>query len=789
VTATELYGAGYTDLVCVVPPDGQLAENTTIVDRGKAPGLRGPDGWHGYNWRAHRTTHADATRWDEWGANVGVRGDKHPSVDIDVDDERLARVVQQIAHRVLGPAPVRRSTGSRRLLPYRTAEPFPRLALVITWQGQSHKIEILAAGRQYLVAGTHPSGQPYRWEQPLPAPDQLTLVDRDKVERFLSELERELRRVPGIQLERVGGGAEVAPPAQEGLQAPSLEALAELVARIPNREADRDGYVRFGHAVKAAGGEEAAYVFAEWAARWEDGYNDPETVERDYAGFRGPFRLGWDWLVRYADEACPVDPQDEFEADLSAAPPAPEELAVSSVPAVISEDAVSLHLLPAMWQRLRYIPAGASGSNGQWLVWAGHRWVRDRDLEHRKIVAAGLRQLVAVWRERAAAAPKGEGKEFAKAAAHYSSDPGHKRIVSMLQPLVATKEENFDVSIWDLNTPTGIVNLRTGAVRPSRPQDMFTRSTTVAPRAGDMPLFRLFLDQATGGDVELQGWLQRMFGYCLTGDVSAKHFWFMWGTADTGKSTFIRIMSALFGDYADSVDIEAFIGSNPSRIPADLARLPGVRLVTATEPPANRAWDEKRIKAITGGDRITARFLYQNDFTYDPQFKIIVVGNHEPEIRNVDDAMLRRIQIVPLNVPVPRDRQIEGLSERIVAEEGPQILQWLIDGCLQWQESGLQPPACVLAKTTEYGEDEDIVAQFLSEECEADSNAEITRNELYRHWSIWCRMRGYEAGVDKGLKRQLAPFEKKMGFRNALVTSRRLSGYRGLRLRDMMEVV
>jgi putative DNA primase/helicase len=131
--------------------------------------------------------------------------------------------------------------------------------------------------------------------------------------------------------------------------------------------------------------------------------------------------------------------------------------------------------------------------------------------------------------------------------------------------------------------------------------------------------------------------------------------------------------------------VSVFISKRSDRLQPELARLPGVRLVTATEPSAGQAWDEKLIKAITGGDEIETRFLYGQPFTYFPQFKIIIVGNHEPEIRQVDDAMLRRIHIVPLNHKVPREKQVEGLSEILVREEGPQILRWMIEGCLIWQ--------------------------------------------------------------------------------------------------------
>jgi putative DNA primase/helicase len=782
VTPVELFKAGYTDLVCVVPPGAQLAPNTSLKDLGKVPGLKGDDGWHGYNWRKHVPNLRQIKKWESWDANTGLRGDQFPAVDIDVDDERLARVVQQVAHRVLGGAPVRRSVGSRRLLPYRTSTPFPRLALVMTWQGASHKVEILAAGRQYLIAGKHPSGSDYRWETPLPAQaEQLTSVDRDKVERFLSELEVQLRRVSGMELERVGGGVEpaAAPPAQDELAAPSPEALEALVREIPNREEDRDGYVRFGHAVRAAGGEEAAYVFAEWASRWEDGHNDPDTVDRDYAGFGGPYKIGWDWLVRYAAENCRIDPQDEFEADLEAVPPAETG---STIPADTSELGVARHLEPSMQDQLAYI---GDEKAGYWLAWDGGRWQRNGSMKPSRVVQDACKALSETLQARADAAPKKEGAEWAKVAAHLKTAAGIRAVMSLLRSGVNPKQEDFDVDPWALNTPAGIVDLRTGSVRPSTPADMLTRITAVAPERGPMPLFQKFLDESTGGDVELQGFLQRMFGYSLSGDTSAKHLWFVWGEADTGKSTFIRIMDAIFGEYADSVDVEAFISTDRSRIPADLARLPGVRLVTATEPPANKSWDEKRIKAITGGDNIDARFLYGQNFSYKPQFKIVIIGNHEPEVRTVDTAMLRRIQIVPLNVPVPREKQVLGLSDRIIAEEGPAVMQWLVDGCLQWQEGGLRPPYCVQAKTAQYGEDEDIVAQFLAEMCEVQEGATVTRNEVYRAWSMWCRGRGYIPGGEKQLKGALQPHEARLGFKDSRIGDRRLNGYKNLSLRDM----
>ena len=243
-------------------------------------------------------------------------------------------------------------------------------------------------------------------------------------------------------------------------------------------------------------------------------------------------------------------------------------------------------------------------------------------------------------------------------------------------------------------------------------------------------------------------------------------------------------MQELFYTYSDSVDASAFISSGADRIPDDIARLPGVRMVTATEPSAGESWNEKAIKAITGGDEISARRLYGSWFVYKPQFKIVIVGNHEPEIRTVDDAMLRRILIVPMNQKVRREDQIENLSQRMIDEEGPQILNWMIEGCLEWQEHGLVPPDIVRSSTQAYADEEDILRQWMDECCEFGDGFEVSRLALYSSWSFWCRQRGEVAGVFNSFRGALRPKLEGRDVVEVFVddSGARRRGYRGLRL-------
>jgi len=801
VSATQLYDAGYTELVSVIPPDGALVEGSKIdpSQRGKCPGRLGAGGWHGYAFTANLPTETDTRKWETWGANVGLLGDQFPGLDIDVDDETLSGVIVKYAAVKLGLGPVRLSRDPRRLLVFRTEEPFTRIALVVMYKGKSHLVEFLGKGRQYLVHGRHPAGVDYRWDgAPLWewSPDDLPYVSAESALAFMEGLATALRG-KGLDVELIGSGKapEEAPP-QEKLLAPSLDELERVVAQIPNPgNWGWERMIEMGYAIKAAGGEEARGIFLDWCGRWEVG-NDPDLDARNWDSLKGPFRLGWNWLVERAEvDGAYVSAVDAFPAEV--APPEvlsvweliDQYLASQEDPIVeIVEDPARIpftdewavdRVLPRVRERLRFVPGAKS-----WHIWTGHQWLKDEGMGFELEVRDILQDFANELERRANVAPSAkEAKEPKAAARRLQSATGIRSVVDLLRAHLACPQDAFDRDRMALNTPAGVVNLRTGEITPAIPAGMHARSTAVGPAEGEPKYWLQFMEDLTGGDEDLIHYIQKMIGYALTGDVNEKTLWFIWGSdSDTGKSTFIRAVSELMGDYADSVDVSAFVsGFKGDKIPADLARLPGVRLVTATEPAAGHAWDEKRVKAITGGDRVNARFLYGQWFSFMPQFKIAIVGNHEPEIRNVDDAMLRRIHIVPFNRKVPRDKQIENLSAKLIEREGPQIMAWLIEGCLVWQREGLTPPEIVFTKTKEYESTEDLFGQWLEDECVLGSDEMASRQELYSAWSVWCRERGEEPGSDKTFKRKVE--SRKLEVQEAQVGTRRLRGYRGISLR------
>jgi putative DNA primase/helicase len=198
--------------------------------------------------------------------------------------------------------------------------------------------------------------------------------------------------------------------------------------------------------------------------------------------------------------------------------------------------------------------------------------------------------------------------------------------------------------------------------------------------------------------------------------------------------------------------------------------------------------DSQRIKTVTGGDTISARFMRQDSFEYTPKFKLVIVGNHEPRIGNVDDAMRRRIHIVPFTSPVPEEKRNRHLVDELVAEEAPQILQWLIDGCLLWQKKGLHPPEVVLARTEEYFEEEDDIGRFLDEYCEFDPEAETSTRKLFYFWRIFANTQEIPVGTHTDFTRRLKKRnDKQLSDCRVWDGDQRLRGIRGLRVRPEVE--
>ncbi|WP_346658630.1 phage/plasmid primase, P4 family [Bradyrhizobium sp. 173] len=319
---------------------------------------------------------------------------------------------------------------------------------------------------------------------------------------------------------------------------------------------------------------------------------------------------------------------------------------------------------------------------------------------------------------------------------------------------VAVTSEYWDRDPWLLGTPGGTVDLRTGMLRPSSPGDGITKTTAVTPDNTGCPLWLKFLNEATGEDKGLIRFLQQWCGYCLTGITNEHALLFVYGDGGNGKSVYLIIFTSILKDYAATSAMETFTASNNDKHPTDLAMLCGARLVTASETEAGKAWAEARIKQMTGGDPISARFMRQDFFTYMPQFKLTIIGNHKPTLTNVDAAARRRFNIVPFTrKPATPDRK---LGEKLMAE-APAILQWMIEGCLDWQKNGLVRPPCVTEATEEYFSDQEVFPRWLEEECITHPGSTISEasSVLYRSWSDYARSLGAKPGTQADFKESM----------------------------------
>ncbi|HZN28888.1 MAG TPA: phage/plasmid primase, P4 family [Xanthobacteraceae bacterium] len=405
-----------------------------------------------------------------------------------------------------------------------------------------------------------------------------------------------------------------------------------------------------------------------------------------------------------------------------------------------SEDALALIFAERYAGELRYVHMW-----GKWLRYDGTCWHHDDTLH----VFDRVRDIC-----REAARLSGKSSTVTPSAKTVAAV---EKLARSDRRLAATTVQ-WDAQPWLLTTDGATIDLRTGSDRPPEASDYITKRTTcgAAPPGAPHPLFSAFLDRITGSDRELQQFLQRYTGYCLSGITTEHVFVFGYGTGANGKGTFLNTVQSIFGNYATTAHVSTFMASRTEQHPTDLAKLAGARLVVAQETQKGRRWDEIKIKAITGGDTISARFMRQDFFDFVPTFKIFVTGNYRPTLSAVDEAMHRRLLLVPFNVQIPRGDRDPKLFEKLKSE-WPAILRWAIEGCLAWQALGLAPPASVLKATEDYFVEQDVFGQWLGECTTSGRSSAFTRTkELFTSWKTWAEERNLKAGSEKAFSELLA---------------------------------
>jgi putative DNA primase/helicase len=378
---------------------------------------------------------------------------------------------------------------------------------------------------------------------------------------------------------------------------------------------------------------------------------------------------------------------------------------------------------------------------GKWLVWDGQRWKQDdlREIDRR------ANETVRAIYHAAGSAPDPDRRAALGKWAGRSEATARRRAMiddARALPPIPILPDALDADPWLLAVANGTVDLRTGELCAHRRRDLITKLAPVTydPDAR-APAWAAFLERVFAGDGELIGFLRRAVGYSLTGQTGEQVFFILHGTGANGKSTLLEALGAMLGDYGAKTPTETLLIKRSAGISNDVARLRGARLVTAVEAEDGQRLAESLVKQLTGGDTITARFLYQEAFEFAPTFKLWLATNHKPTIRGTDYAIWRRIRLIPFAVTIPEKEQDRTLPDKLKAEL-PGILAWAVRGCLEWQREGLGLPEAVKAATAAYQVEQDTLAAWLDACCILSPTATARAGQLYKNYRAWAEENG-----------------------------------------------
>jgi putative DNA primase/helicase len=386
-------------------------------------------------------------------------------------------------------------------------------------------------------------------------------------------------------------------------------------------------------------------------------------------------------------------------------------------------------------ERLRYDYRRAS-----WHLWEGHRWIPDADSAVTRLAITFARD----WQREAIATITDRDRRekvisFALRLERRAALDNMLALARALKP-IADSGKQWNANAWLLGCPNGVVDLHTGMLRRGHPDDRVTLATAV-PFDADAPCPRWerFLEEIFHPHPELVGFIQRAVGYTLTGDTSEQCLFLGYGTGSNGKGSFINTLRTVLGDYAWNMPFATIETRDRSAIPNDLAALVSRRFVSASETNDGTRLNEARIKALTGCDPITARFLHGEFFEFEPVAKFWLLVNHKPIVRDDSHGFWRRIRLIPFTNTFAIDKTLAPALQ----DEAAGILAWAVRGALLWQRDGLCAPAIIVEATREYEQDSDALGAFLDEACHCDDPSASTRaSELYDGYKRWADRHG-----------------------------------------------
>jgi putative DNA primase/helicase len=404
-------------------------------------------------------------------------------------------------------------------------------------------------------------------------------------------------------------------------------------------------------------------------------------------------------------------------------------------------------------------------SLGKWFIWNRKIWEKDNS---GKIISHAIETARSIYQEARRATNLDDQAKASKHALKSQKRPRLEAMVYLAQHMVPVSQDELDSDPWLLNVENGTVDLKTGNLLPHDPEKLITKicNTELNPDA-KCPLWMDFLSKIMDGNQTLVDFLQRVFGYSLTGVTSEQCLFILYGTGRNGKSTLLEVFKTLLNDYSKKAEMQSFLAKRDGGINNDIAGLAGARMVSAVEVSQGKSLNESLIKEITGQDTVTARFLYREYFEFIPQFKILLAVNSKPDIHGIDEGIWRRIKLILFGVKIPQSEVDKNLLEKLKRELSG-ILNWAITGCLDWQKSGLGEPKEVEAATGDYRHEMDEFADFIESRLETaeslavpESSLWVKSVQIFNEFNNWAN----ENGVEEMTKKKLGAVMGEHGFK------------------------
>ena len=382
----------------------------------------------------------------------------------------------------------------------------------------------------------------------------------------------------------------------------------------------------------------------------------------------------------------------------------------------------------------------------RWYFWTGKVWTLDENGEVKKLADEICEDL----KKEAWTIPDEDLQEAAlKFAKRTAGSAAKEAMIKECQHLydIPASPDDFDAYTDFLNCQNGVVNLRNGELMPHDSRLMMSKicNCEYDVKHRKPKRWLKFLDEITNGDKDLQEYIQKSVGYSISGSNKEQCAYFLYGMGNNGKSTFLDTIADMLGDYAsnaqpDTLMLQSRLGSSGGGANTDIARLKSARFVTCEEPTEGVRLNEGLLKQLTGGSKVTCRFLYGDEFEYTPEFKIWVATNHKPVVRGTDVGIWRRIKLIPFEVNIPKEKVDKNLKYTL-RQEFPQILAWAVEGAQKWQTEGLEEPTQVIEATKDYKQEMDLIAGFV-EQCimiDYDSDDKIPASDLFAVYSRWAK--------------------------------------------------